>query len=55
MRTVKNLCEPIHIDFHTHSVLNEHFQIFGEMVQKPWKIRKCHLFFVKHVCMLIDC
>ena len=26
-----------------------------KMVQKPWKIRKCQLFFVKHVCMLTDC
>ena len=40
--------------YDTAFIIKEHFQIFGEMVQKPRKIRKCHLFFVKHVCRLID-
>ena len=41
--------------FYTAFKIKEYFQNFGEMVQKPWKIRKYHLFFVDHVCMLTDC
>ena len=41
--------------FYTAFIIKEHFQTFGEMVQKPWKIKKCQLFFVKHVCMLTNC
>ena len=44
-----------YILFNTDFKIKEHFHIFGEMVQKPWKIRKYHLFFVKNVCMLIEC
>ena len=43
-----------YILFNIEFIIKEHFQIFGEMVQKPWEIRKCHLFFVEHVCMLIE-
>ena len=42
----------IYMTFYTAFITKEHFQIFGEMVQKVLKMRKCNLFFVKYVCML---
>ena len=44
-----------YICYFTVFIIKDQFQIFGEMVQKPWKISKYHLFYVKHVCMLTDC
>ena len=44
--------------FYTAFVTKQHFQIFGEMVQKVLKMRKYNFFFfffVKYVCMLTDC
>ena len=41
--------------FYTAFITKEHFQIFGEMVEKILKMRKYHLFFVKYVCILMDC
>ena len=33
----------------------EHFQIFGEIVQKTLKISKCYLILVNYVCVLTYC
>ena len=45
----------IYMLFYTAFTTKEHFQIFGEMVQKVLEMRKYNLFFVKYVCMLTDC
>ena len=50
---IHNMCI-IYMTFYTAFITKEHFQIFGEMVQKVLKMRKCNLFFVKYVCMLAD-
>ena len=34
----------IYMTFYTAFITKEHFQIFGEMVQKVLKMRKCNLF-----------
>ena len=38
-----NMCI-IYMTFYTAFITKEHFQIFGEMVQKVLKMRKCNLF-----------
>ena len=40
----------IYMTFYTAFITKEHFQIFGEMVQKVLKMRKCNLFFYQ-ICL----
>ena len=49
-----NMCIK-YMPFYTVFITKGHFQIFGEMVQKTLKMKKCHLFLVYHVCMLMAC
>ena len=39
----------IYMTFYTAFITKEHFQIFGEMVQKVLKMRKCNLFFLTNM------
>ena len=38
------------VNWSTTTITKEHFQIFGEMVQKVLKMRKCNLFFYQ-ICL----
>ena len=53
--TTNTICVYTYMLFYTVFITKEHFQIFGEMVQKVLIMRKYNLIFVKYVCMLTDC
>ena len=44
----------IYMTFYTAFITKEHFQIFGEMVQKVLKMRKCNLFFCQTCVTIVD-